>query len=320
VLRLVRGDMIVDGHVRPFLEVAADPILSALVSSEGPLRVTRLPGVPKTAIAVPSPSMPPPPPPGELVAFRELTKGMRGPDVAAWQRQLLVDGHSLGPWKDDGVFGTATFNATRVWQTLRGLPANGIVDAATRAAAGTPPAPAKESIDPISFVAARNFTTANRTAVDWIVMHTMEADEAAGTAENVAQWFAGPSAPRASAHYCVDVDSVVQCVRDEDVAWHAPGANAKGIGIELAGYARQSLEEWLDPYSTRLLKRAALMAARLARKWNVPTTFVDRNALLRGARGITTHNEVTWAFRKSTHTDPGPHFPMDAFLAWVKLA
>jgi hypothetical protein len=41
---------------------------------------------------------------------------------------------------------------------------------------------------------------------------------------------------------------------------------------------------------------------------------VDREGLQAGEPGVTTHNEVTHAFRKSDHTDPGAAFPMDAFL------
>ena len=68
------------------------------------------------------------------------------------------------------------------------------------------------------------------------------------SAESVARWFSRPSA-QVSAHYCVDVDSIVQCVRERDIAWHARGGNAKSIGIELAGYARQTKAEWADAYS-----------------------------------------------------------------------
>jgi N-acetyl-anhydromuramyl-L-alanine amidase AmpD len=318
VVRLVRRDIIVDGVVRDIEEIGRDAELSALVSSEGPLRVWRLPGVDPSPQTIPWRTNGEPPPESPPTAFRALARGMRGDDVAAWERQLIHDGHSLGPWGADGVFGNATHNATVAWQAAHGLPATGIVDAATMAAAVTTPVVPVPTEAPIAFVEARNFTHANRTAVDWIVLHSMEAPESATTAEDVARWFAGPNAPRASAHYCVDVDSIVQCVRDEDVAWHAPGANSKGIGIEHAGYARQSFEEWRDAYSSTMLARSAALVARLCRKWNIPAEFVDRNGLLAGTRGITTHNEVTWAFHESTHTDPGPYFPIEDYVRDVR--
>ena len=80
----------------------------------------------------------------------------------------------------------------------------------------------------------------------------MEMDEKADTAESCSQWFKNPRS-QVSAHYCVDVDSVVQCVKEEDVAWHAPGANHNGLGFEHAGTAAQTPAQWSDPYSETLL-------------------------------------------------------------------
>ncbi|WP_437989266.1 hypothetical protein [Sorangium sp. So ce145] len=49
VVRLVRRRCTVDGAERDLHEVMTDPALAGLVSSEGPLRVLRLPGVPEEA-------------------------------------------------------------------------------------------------------------------------------------------------------------------------------------------------------------------------------------------------------------------------------
>ena len=157
-------------------------------------------------------------------------------------------------------------------------------------------------------------------SIKWIVLHSMEAGEASSTAENVAAWFAGSSAPMASAHFCIDNDSIVQCVRVRDVAYHAPGASRHGIGLEHAGYARQSPDEWADPYSAAMLARSAKLAAYLADLCGIPVEYVDREGLKAGKPGFTTHNEVTYAFRKSTHTDPGKGFPMDSYLDAVRAA
>ena len=42
--------------------------------------------------------------------------------------------------------------------------------------------------------------------------------------------------------------------------------------------------------------------------------------LVRGRRGITSHAEVSLAYRKSDHWDPGPGFPIDEFLGRVRSA
>jgi N-acetyl-anhydromuramyl-L-alanine amidase AmpD len=172
----------------------------------------------------------------------------------------------------------------------------------------------------IPFVQARNYTPANRTKVDLIVIHDMEAPEKPDTAESVAKWFAGPTAPQASAHYCVDDDSIVMCVREKDVAWHAPGANSNGIGLEHAGYASQGAADWADPYSEAMLNISALLVRDICTRWQIPMNYVDAAGLLARQRGITTHLQVTNAFRQGDHTDPGPNFPMTHYIELVRGA
>jgi len=173
---------------------------------------------------------------------------------------------------------------------------------------------------PIPFVPARHFTVGRIApgAVTLIVLHTMEAAEKPSTAELVAAWFGGAAAPRASAHYCVDSDTIVQCVREDDTAWHAPGANHNGIGIEHAGYARQTAEQWADPYSERMLRLSARLSAEVCARHEIPIAFVDVAGLRGGKSGITTHHAVSLAFRKSTHTDPGEAFPVGWYLYLVR--
>lgn len=166
-------------------------------------------------------------------------------------------------------------------------------------------------------VQARNFTPSNRKTVDWVVLHDMEHPEAPKTARNVAAWFAGPGAPQASAHYCVDDSEVVQCVLEADIAWHAPGANANGIGIEHAGYASQSEVDWRDDYSMAMLHLSTILCAQVCHRWSIPPVVVGVTGLLSRNRGITTHNAVSRAFRKSTHTDPGPSFPLQWYVDQV---
>ena len=168
------------------------------------------------------------------------------------------------------------------------------------------------------FIAARNYTRGRQSPIDLLVVHTMEAPERRDTAEQVARWFAGASAPRASAHYCIDADSVVQCVRDRDVAWHAPGANHNGLGLEHAGRARQTAREWRDPYSDAMLERSAKLAAEKCRRYGIPAVWLYPADLRAGRRGITSHVNVSLAFRRSSHTDPGRHFPVERYVRAVR--
>lgn len=172
----------------------------------------------------------------------------------------------------------------------------------------------------MNFIQARNFTHAQRTRVDLVVLHSMESAEKPGTARRVAEWFAGEKAPRASAHYTVDADEVWQCVRDEDIAWGAPGANHNGIQIEHAGLASQNTTQWADDFSCAMLGRSVELCAAICRRWNIPAVMLGASQLIERQRGITTHAAVTraWPHLGHGHTDPGPHFPMEHYVARVK--
>jgi len=178
----------------------------------------------------------------------------------------------------------------------------------------------------IPFERAVYFSRAKRVAndIDWIVLHAMDGAELDTKAETVSLWFAGKdpkqSAPRASFHYAIDSNSIVQSVLEKDVAWHAPGANHNGIGIEHAGRAKQTREEWLDAFSRSMLLISAGLVARLCHKYGLPMLYVDPAGLLAGKCGITTHHDVTKAFKRSTHVDPGKGFPMDWYLEQVRYA
>lgn len=169
----------------------------------------------------------------------------------------------------------------------------------------------------IPFVEARWFTPTSGRKVDLLVIHAMQAAEKGTTAESVAAFFQAGSR-RASAHYCHDDNSTVQCVRERDVAWAAPGANHNGIHLELAGFSEQTARQWADAFSSQMLReQAGPIAASVCTRYGLPIRYVDAAGLLAGHRGITTHNEVSQAFKRSTHWDPGPHFPMGSFVKIV---
>lgn len=240
VVRLVRPAVMVDGRAMPLAEVLVSPALSPLVSSEGPLAITRHPGVPPEDDRADAPVVAMPP-------------GMNVPTSH------------------------------------------------------------------IPFVGAIHYRRSSGRPVDWIVLHTAEVAEIRNAAQVVAAGFARPGSPAVSAHYCVDARSIVQCVHEEDIAFHARGANDTSIGIELAGRAAQTAAEWDDMYSRDMMDRAARLVADICRRRMIPAAPVDAAGLQAGARGITTHAEVSRAFRRSTHTDPGPRFPMQTFLAKVRM-
>lgn len=245
--------------------------------------------------------------------------GSKGDVVREWQRVLTRAGYPLAPWGVDGHFGKLTQNATIAWQKERGLDATGVVDGHVWAARDKAPVPRPDPELEILWYPAVNFRIANRKTVDLIVLHTIEITEASISGDQTAFWMGGryADAPRVSAHYCIDDDSVYQCVRSEHVAWAAPGANHNGIQIEHAGFARQTLEQWQDQYSTRMLELSAQVAALECKQWDIPIKYVEA---IKGARGITTHRSVSRNVGRgrTDHGDPGPSFPMGWYIERVR--
>lgn len=167
-------------------------------------------------------------------------------------------------------------------------------------------------------VLAKHFTkVTDRRKVRLIVIHSMEAPEKVTTAEAVAKYFRTGTV-KASAHVCIDSDSIVQSVMDNDIAYAAPGANHDGIQIELAGYAKQTTKEWLDPYGVLMLDKAANVAAQYCLKYRIPSVNKLTDAQLKsGVSGIVGHDQVSRVYKKSTHTDPGKNFPWTYFVERV---
>lgn len=171
---------------------------------------------------------------------------------------------------------------------------------------------------------AKNYTKGPKNRkVRLIVIHTMESQEKPGTAKQVAKWFSGPTAPKSSAHFCVDNKDIVRVVEDDDIAWAAPGANSDGLHIEIAGSARQTKGQWRDEYTLACLDRAAEVAAKWCLKYKIPVRHLNLNQVVDGkTKGFIGHVDATRAFPhlKGDHTDPGKNFPWKLFLEKVTEA
>jgi N-acetyl-anhydromuramyl-L-alanine amidase AmpD len=148
-----------------------------------------------------------------------------------------------------------------------------------------------------------------------VVIHTAECGETSTSAEGVAEWFANKDTRKASAHYCVDNDSIVQCVLETDTAWHAGSVNGWTVGIELAGKANQTLKEWQDEYSMQVLANAAKLCRDICDRWQVPIVKLSPEQAKAGGAGIFGHCDVSG---KGGHWDPGPSFDFGYFLDLVR--
>lgn len=130
--------------------------------------------------------------------------------------------------------------------------------------------------------------------IDLIVIHTVE-----GSAASCLATFR--TSPRhVSAHYLVAKDGTIyQCVKDEDVAWHAGSVNGHSIGIEHEGFARRR-DTWTDANYAA----SARLTRWLCDTYGVP---IDRQHIMG-------HVEL----KNSDHDDPGPYFDWDLYMRLVR--
>jgi hypothetical protein len=149
-----------------------------------------------------------------------------------------------------------------------------------------------------------------------LCLHSAECGKVPIAAEALQSWASGAAHPtEASWHFAVDVDSITQSVEIHDIAWHAGPINGYSIGIEQAGRAAQTYEQWTDEYSMALLERTAQLVAVLAAWYDLPIDHVA-NPKDPKAKGVCTHADVTKAWKvRGGHTDPGSAYPMEFVLA-----
>ena len=153
-----------------------------------------------------------------------------------------------------------------------------------------------------------------------IVVHDMEYYERDDSAEIIAHDFATrPPGNKASAHICVDNNSIVQCVKDNDIAYAAPGANSDGLQMELTGFGKQTEAEWLNFYGIALLAIGSDAAAQWCLKFGLPPIHLtDEQVKDKLTKGICGHDQVSRVFKLSDHTDPGVNFPWQYFISSVR--
>jgi N-acetyl-anhydromuramyl-L-alanine amidase AmpD len=171
------------------------------------------------------------------------------------------------------------------------------------------------NLDAIPYVAARNQSPATGQP-RLIVIHSMECPVETGRAHSVAQWFAGPTSPQASAHYMIDPAEVFCGVQPPAEAWHCGNANryagGASIGIEQTGYAYST--DWWEPIALQQLDVLVDLVGSLCSRWNIDRVWLTADQLHAGASGITTHGFLSSIGMGTDHTDPGPNWPADEFM------
>lgn len=125
-----------------------------------------------------------------------------------------------------------------------------------------------------------NYRKGREFPINWICLHFTANN--GDTAQNNADYFAR-EVVKASAHYFVDPNGVVQSVKDSDTAWHCGRErggsyyndcrNANSIGIEMCSVIRNGV--YVIPEET--MKRAAKLTRELMAKYHVPISRVCRH-------------------------------------------
>lgn len=156
--------------------------------------------------------------------------------------------------------------------------------------------------------ASCNYTQSDRKKGDihYVIVHVAQ-----GSYTGTISWFQNCNA-KASTHYVVrSADGeVTQMVLEKDIAWHAGNweYNAHSIGYEMEGYIEEP-NKW---FTDAAYKSAAKLTAYICDKYGIPK---DRAHIIG-------HNEVPGCPTgngggSSCHTDPGPGWNWDKFMALV---
>lgn len=151
-----------------------------------------------------------------------------------------------------------------------------------------------------------NYTVDGPRQINYVIVHVAQ-----GSYAGTISWFKNCSA-KATTHYVIRSSdgAVTQMVLEKDIAWHAGNwdYNVHSIGFEMEGYIDDP--KW---FTDALYSSAAKLTAYICDKYGIPK---DRQHIIG-------HNEVPGCPTgngggKSCHTDPGPYWNWDKFMALVK--
>ncbi len=153
----------------------------------------------------------------------------------------------------------------------------------------------------------------------WFVIHCTDTNYQDNYPANLGNYWRN-NPVQVSVHFAVSDTQTYQFVDMNDTAYQARNpANLRGVGVEIVGRANWSRNEWLS--HKLMLRRAAKLCAEvtLACGFKTNPALLSARDLQARNSGLTCHRDLTNAFQGS-HTDPGDHFPWDAFLVELRNA
>jgi hypothetical protein len=166
------------------------------------------------------------------------------------------------------------------------------------------------------------YRTPRKGRIRLVVVHVNEGPDRHGGAVGVAQFCQLPASKRdgkkGGYHEYVDDVQLIIGGHVDDVVNGAAGANKDGYHICLIGDADQTDAQWHDEFSKVAGVHAAARVRNACLTLGVPMELLTTEQVKAGKSGVCGHVNVSEAFKRSDHTDPGRHFPWTEFMQVVK--
>ncbi len=140
-----------------------------------------------------------------------------------------------------------------------------------------------------------------------IVLHSTESHDRPGNSDIIGVLSYLERTPdKLGIHFVVDKEGRVgQGASVLRMCYHAAGANANSVGIEMIGFARFTVKTWYQ--RRRQLKKVALLLAYLSVRFDIPLVHNVQH-------GVCLHRDIP----QGGHWDPGYGFPLRRVLRWAR--
>lgn len=155
-------------------------------------------------------------------------------------------------------------------------------------------------------------SSARSALVKLVAVHTSESD---GSAANLVEYL-DRIGVNASYHKIVDDNIIIHYVPDHRASWALRSGNGISLNICITGFARQTRDQWLR--RDNALRIAAAAVRDWCERYNIPMTKLTPGQVGANYSGIIGHHDWTIGKNDGTHWDPGPEFPWDVFIRYVK--
>ncbi len=145
----------------------------------------------------------------------------------------------------------------------------------------------------------------------YIAIHNTANDASARGEASYALW----RTDDVSCHVVTDQTTTLQLLSLDRASWHAGSAwgNSNALSFEFRGK-----NTWSEGYWRTVIDQVAPTIAECCRLYSIPVRRLTvEQARKKVMKGFVTHDDMRQAWGGTTHTDPGPNFPMQYLLDTV---